>query len=206
MNILISSAVMSAILWSPVANAWTNTTSGPGPQQIVDGGPGAQATSKSKARATSNSRSEATGGQANASVTNNVGGGGSGGGGGGGGLGITVPEGLGMANCGGGIGLGGLGLGGGGSGGGTLFEFGDCKRMREISVLLALGYRQAAVNELCQIDRVKDAFGGTCPTEPQPTAIEANRRWGPDYCLTRNAGDANQHLECDQKGMLLPAR
>lgn len=59
--------------------------------------------------------------------------------------------------------------------GGTLWEFGDCKRMREVDALRKMAIEnkdspagklieQAALNELCQIDRIKDAFGGKCPT------------------------------------------
>lgn len=187
------------------AMAWDNKNNGHN-NQIVDGGPGAQANSRSSANAHANSQSRststggnATGGNANASGGSvSVGsiGGGNGSGSGGGGIALTVPDGIGNAPCGGGIGLGGLGLGGGGSGGGTLWEFADCKRMREASALLHMGFRQAAINELCQIDRVKDAFGGDCPVIDAPAGHTRSYSW--DWCGTRNAGDWNQHLECDR--------
>jgi hypothetical protein len=139
------------------------------------------------------------GGSSNVSI-NNAPTSGSGGGGDSynGGVALTVPGGYGNAPCGGGVGMGGLGLGGGGSGGGTLWEFGDCKRMRESSALLQLGYPDAALAELCQIDRVREAFGGKCP-EPKKAHLVLDTdaaKW--DYCFTRNAGDRNQHRECDR--------
>jgi hypothetical protein len=110
---------------------------------------------------------------------------------------IGVPSGYGNAPCGGGVSLGGVGMGGGGSGGGSLWEFGDCKRLRESAALRELGYPDAALAELCQIDRVRDAFGGTCPSGG--TSIQKTSSVYPyDYCATRNAGDKNQHLECDK--------
>lgn len=109
-----------------------------------------------------------------------------------GGLGITVPD-LGIgSSCGGGISIGGIGASGGGSGGGALWEFGECKIIREADALNKLGYPDAAVAELCQIDRVKEAFGGKCPS---PEGIQIG--YGRDYCFTRDAGDTNQHKECD---------
>lgn len=113
------------------------------------------------------------GGSSNVNVTNTVrSGNGGGSNNGGNAIGLTVPGGYGNAPCGGGIGLGGLGLSGGGSGGGTLWEFGDCKRMRESSALLQLGYPDAALAELCQIDRVREAFGGRCPGEPGAMMVQ----------------------------------
>jgi hypothetical protein len=154
-----------------------------------------QSATGGRARATGgNARaSGGKGGSSNVSVNNSVG---RSGGSDSGGIALTVPGGYGNAPCGGGIGLGGLGLSGGGSGGGTLWEFGDCKRMRESSALLQLGYPDAALAELCQIDRVRDAFGGKCPTPATVTDVYADTQ---DYCFTRNAGDVNQHRECDRK-------
>jgi hypothetical protein len=55
---------------------------------------------------------------------------------------------------------------------------------------------QGALNELCQIDRVKDAFGGRCPTLAM---LDLDTQAGKfDYCFTRDAGDLNQHRECDR--------
>lgn len=147
------------------------------------------ATSGSISGATS--RSTATGGSVGG-VNINAGNGGSGGGG----VYVTVPDGRGEAPCGGGISLGGVGLGGGGSGGGSLWEFADCKRMREADFLYKMGFQQAAVNEMCQIDRVKQAFGGQCPIIPTVPMSYGVITDPPDYCLTRNAGDRNQHKEC----------
>lgn len=135
-------------------------------------------------------------------VTNNVVAGGSGGGGwNSGGLSITVPDVGGNAPCGGGISIGGLSLGGGGSAGGGLWEFGDCKRIREAAALDHMGYRLEAVRELCQIDRVKDAFGGKCPAlPPQPDPVNADtqtKNW-PDWCYTYDAGKDTQHWQCDK--------
>ena len=120
-----------------------------------------------------------------------------------GGLSITVPDGAGNAPCGGGIGLGGLGLGGGGSGGGTLWEFGDCKRVRESAILRAMAretgdrrLEQGALNELCQIDRIKEAFGGDCPSLTSVEAVDLPKKYKFDYCYTASPGELIQHREC----------
>lgn len=126
----------------------------------------------------------ATGGKSSVSIGNV----GNGGGGVGSSIGLTVPGGYGSAPCGGGVGLGGLGLSGGGSGGGTLWEFGDCKRMRESSALLQLGFPDAALAELCQIDRVREAFGGKCPGAP--VAVERAHYDYPNWCID-HAHDVN---------------
>lgn len=136
---------------------------------------------------------------------------GSSGGGVGNGPALYVPDGLGQAPCGGGIGLGAFGGVSGGSGGGTLWEFRDCKIMREAGLLRTIAHNtpglpkhdvhridQAALNEVCQIGRVLEAFGGKCPTLYQGSTevdIDADKN---DYCFTRNAGDRNQHRECDR--------
>ena len=200
----------AVLLMASPAMAWTNTNHGHN-NQIVDGGPGAQANSSAKAKASSHSSSHATGGNANAtggaaSVTNNVAmGSGNGSGSVGSAPTIFVPEGAGQAPCGGGIGLGGVGLTGGGSGGGSLFEFGDCKRMREAKFLNDLGVQvgsrdliQASLNEMCQIGRVLEAFGGKCPHIYAEKTVVVTRKYPFDYCETRDAGDVNQHLECDR--------
>lgn len=60
-NVLITAAMLA--IATPPAWAWTNTTNGPGPQQIVDGGPGAQATASARAGAVARGgRASATGG------------------------------------------------------------------------------------------------------------------------------------------------
>lgn len=193
--------IMLAALSAP-ALAWTARTGGSGPQAIGQDGGSASAQGQRQSQSSqSNSAASATGGSArssaqgggggNSSVTNSV----SGGAGYNGGVGLTVPGGYGNAPCGGGLGLGGLGLSGGGSGGGTLWEFSDCKRMRESAALRDLGYPGAALAELCQIDRVRDAFGGHCPSAHLVLDTDAGAN---DYCFTRNAGDKNQHLECDR--------
>lgn len=205
-RVLIALPLMAALATQP-AFAWDYIQNGGG-QQIGDGATGTQnnnrASSRSNANAKassnsfSNSSSSAKGGSARASGGNvSIGSVGSGSGSGGGYVGaITTPDGYGNAPCGGGIGLGGGGGFGGGSGGGTLWEFSDCKRMRESSALRALGYPDAALAELCQIDRVKEAFGGTCPTHEVQRVTTTDA--GPyDYCFTRDAGDRNQHKECD---------
>lgn len=118
---------------------------------------------------------------------------------------LYVPDGSGRADCGGGVGLG-AAAGASASGGGTLWEFGDCKRMREAAMLRAISaetgdprFEQAALNELCQIDRVKQAMGGSClQLAERQSVIEFDaHKW--DYCWTRNAGDKNQHYECTRK-------
>lgn len=71
MKLTLLSAVAALSLASVPAFAWTNTNNGPGPKQIVDGGPGAQATggkavststSTAISAAAANSASRATGG------------------------------------------------------------------------------------------------------------------------------------------------
>ncbi len=201
MRRLLAALPLIATLATP-AYAWDYIQNGKG-QQIGDGASGVQnnnrATARSSARASSNatSSSSATGGSARASGGSvNIGSVGGGVSNGGYMPSITVPDGYGNAPCGGGVGLGGVGGFGGGSGGGTLWEFGDCKRMRESAALRALGYPDAALAELCQIDRVREAFGGKCPSSEVVATVDA----GPnDYCFTRNAGDVNQHKECDGK-------
>lgn len=203
MTLALAMSVPTLPIW---ANPVQKNTGNGSPNQAQVYGDGSAAQSQS-AKSRSTSRSSATGGTAtggnatggSSSVINQVSGGG---GSAGGGLGLSVPEGFGMANCGGGVGLGGLGLSGGGSAGGSLFEFGDCKRMREASFLLGMGYRQAAINELCQIGRVLEAFGGTCPTIEAATVVQPEADttvYNGDYCMTRNAGDKDQHRECDHQ-------
>ena len=87
MKTTVSTIAILAMMATP-ALAWTNTTNGNGPQQIVDGGPGAQATSA--ARSTSNAtggNARATGGNASASGGTGYGGAGGNGYGGQGGRG-----------------------------------------------------------------------------------------------------------------------
>lgn len=183
------------------AYAWNNTISGNG--QIVDGGPGAQANQRQNQHQMQHQNQHQTQRATGGNVTNNItegGGYGSGSGGGntvnnGGGF-LTVPNLAGQASCSGSVTLGFLGTQAGGSGGG-MWEFHDCKAVREADTLFAMGYKTQAVALLCQqIDRVKEAFGGSCPGSQSETtqAITANV---PDYCFTRNAGDKNQHRECD---------
>jgi hypothetical protein len=79
--------------------------------------------------------------------------------------------------------------------------------LREAAGLASLGLRDIAFAELCQqIDRVRQANGGACPgdtvTPAQAPPPKVTEDWHTtvyraDYCDTRNAGDANQHRECD---------
>ena len=184
------------------AFAWNGTNNGNG--QLVEQGTAVQNSARAHANASAGASAigiggaGGRGGSASARGGSSYSGGSSttvqGSGNTSGGLGITTPEGFGVASCGGGIGLSGLGLGGGGSGGGTLWEFQECKIIREANALHMLGQDAAAVAELCEIDRVRKAFGGTCPSQ-QTTSIDVDDR--PDFCFTRNAGDKNQHRECD---------
>lgn len=204
-------AVGVAMLCASPAMAWTNINKGPGPKSISDGSGSAQAQQQGQKQAQGQAQrqSATAGAAASAAAAGGSGGqGGSGGtvgnitagGSGGGGLALAVPDGLGMAPCGGGISLGGLGLGGGGSGGGSLWEFADCKRIREAHLLQAWGFHQAAVNELCQIDRVLQAFNGKCPTLDQPRLTLKTDDGRPDWCGTVSAGDPGQHPECSTVG------
>lgn len=189
-------AVLAFCVSAAPALAWNNTQTGH-QNQIVDA-TGSQAQQQ---RATGG-RATATGGN----VTNNVTGGGMGGYGFGGPT-ITVPDIATAAPCGGGLSLGGVGLGGGGSGGGNLWEFADCKRIREANMLRAIAretnnpvIEQGALNELCQIDRVKRAFGGSCPQVERPHKVVLKRMgdW-PDWCYTASAGERMQHFECARR-------
>lgn len=201
-----AAALIAATMLTGPAMAWDYVQNGPG-QQIGDNASGVQNnTSQRQGQAqgqrqtATGGNARATGGKSNVSVTNSVR---SGGGGVGGGIGLTVPGGYGNAPCGGGIGLGGLGLSGGGSGGGTLWEFADCKRMRESSALLQLGFPDAALAELCQIDRVRDAFGGRCPGEvgavmvklPEPPVVvpapSPRKHWATVPCHLPRYRDAS---------------
>ena len=192
-----TAALVAATMLTAPAYAWDYNQYGSG-QQIGDNASGVQNNTSQRqgqtqgqsqsSRSTSgaSARSTATGGRGGSggSVIANVG---NGGGSGGNAIGLTVPGGYGNAPCGGGIGLGGLGLSGGGSGGGTLWEFGDCKRMRESSALLQLGYPDAALAELCQIDRVREAFGGRCPGEPGAVMVQMPTPPEPEYQPIRMA-------------------
>ena len=81
------SAIALLAMMAP-AMAWTNTTNGNGPQQIVDGGPGAQATSAARSNANATGgNARATGGNATASGGTAYGGAGGNGYGGAGGQG-----------------------------------------------------------------------------------------------------------------------
>lgn len=186
------------------ACAWTGTNTGSG--QLVEQGAAQQQRQTATGGAAS---SVATGGSARSSSKSTANGGRGGNvsigsvssGSSGGGVSstpvVTVPDGYGNAPCGGGIGIGGAGLGGGGSGGGTLWEFTDCKRMRESAALRSLGQPLAALRELCQIDRVREAMGGACP-EAAPVSAPAAppERYRFDYCYTASAGELRQHREC----------
>lgn len=187
---------LALLMATTSAYAWTAKTGGSGPQAIGQDGGSATAQAQRQGQI-QKTRNTAKGGSSNVNVNNSVTSGGGTNGAVVGDLAVTTPEGFGNAPCGGGIGLGGLGLSGGGSGGGTLWEFGDCKRMRESSALRSLGYPDAALAELCQIDRVREAFGGKCPTHDVATVTDVNGD-KPDYCFTRNPGDVNQHRECDR--------
>jgi hypothetical protein len=170
------------MLASP-ALAWNGTNTGSG--QLVEQGTAIQnhtsSRSYSNAHANSSSRSSATGGNVSLGSgvgSNSVGVAPS----------ITVPGGYGNASCGGGIGLGGIGLGGGGSGGGTLWEFHNCKVIREAAALQALGQAATAVKLLCeQIDDVRHAMGGHC---------DQIYKAPPDWCFTASPGERLQHEEC----------
>ena len=207
-NILLSGAVLAlltapALAWdtppAPVANAASHSSARAA----------AHATATSRSQSRSNSSSISAGGSATGGTANATGGsvlvtGSNGGGSGGvGPLGNFVPDGTGQAPCGGGLGAGGAGLSLGAGIGGTIFEFGDCKRLREVTALRAIAHEtrdprveQAALNELCQIDRVKEAFGGHCPIVGTTIVTDVNADKN-DYCFTRNAGDLDQHRECD---------
>lgn len=197
--------VLAVLLSAAPALAGYNTNTEPVPKQIVDGGHGAQATARSGAFSSAASQSKASvGNVSGGSVTggnvtvSNSNGGGTGGGGRGGGDNylVTTPDGRGMAPCGGGLGLGAVLA----SFGGTLWEFQDCKIIREAAMLKSWGYHDAAIAELCQIGRVKDAFGGTCPSVGQPAAPPITRTgYRYDYCYTRSPGDKDQHKECENR-------
>lgn len=208
----LTAALLAATMLTTSAYAWTAQTNGPGPQAIGQDGGSATAQSQHQGQKQSQvskggkggaggaggqggnaTGGKARGGTSNVSVNNSASSGG--GGSSGGGVFLSIPDGRGEAPCGGGIGLGGGGSSAGGGVGGTLWEFGDCKRMRESAALERLGYTDAAVAELCQIDRVREAFGGTCPSPRLALDTDAGK-W--DYCFTRNAGDLNQHRECDR--------
>jgi len=176
------------ILCATTAMAWDNTQTGR-QNQIVDS-PNSQAQQQTarggNARSTSSSTGGSGGNVSGISVSNGQSGNG---------VFLSIPDGRGEAPCGGGIGLGGGGSNAGGGVGGTLWEFRDCKIMREANTLDRMGYHQAAINELCQIDRIREAFGGSCPHPETVIDVDAGKR---DYCFTRNAGDLNQHRECDR--------
>jgi hypothetical protein len=143
-----------------------------------------------------------TGGTARATGGNGYGGAGYGGstsvtvqGGGGNNAGtgpaIFLPSLAGNASCGGSISLGGIGSSAGASGGG-MWEFHDCKVAREAAELHALGRPDLALRLMCQqIDRVKEAMGGSCDA-PVPQTVASK----PDYCWTASAGEMRQHKEC----------
>ena len=150
------------------AMAWDKTQSqhqGQSQHQAAYGGAGGSATGGNATSTSAGGNAAAAGG-----TGGNGGNGGSGGsvsvsgvGNNGGGFGIALPSLFSGSSCSGSLSLGFVSVGGGGGGGGG-WEFTECKIMREANALLQLGYRQAAVNELCQIDRVRQAFGGRCPT------------------------------------------
>lgn len=205
MKHLLIAATLLATGISPAFSWDYNQTNGHGNQQVGDGATGLQSNQRqgqSQAQAQSqgqrqSAHANATGGSSNVNVSNNSGGGG----GYGGGVFLSIPDGRGEAPCGGGVGLGGGGSSAGGGVGGTLWEFGDCKRLRESKMLHDWGYPDAALAEMCQIDRVKEAFekvGRQCPS-PAAVAEPVTTKYPFDYCGTRNAGDKNQHLECVKK-------
>lgn len=169
--------LMAAACLLPMhAYAWDYNQYGPG-QQIGDNASGVQnnnrananANAAASARSASKSTAGATGGSVNIGSAGNSSGGSF--------VGFNNPGGGGMASCGGGLGLGGIGLGGGGSAGGSIFEFRDCKVLREAAELANLGHADIGTIEICQqIDRVREAFGGTCPTLTPPIIAQSQPR------------------------------
>jgi hypothetical protein len=104
---------------------------------------------------------------------------------------IFLPSLAGNASCGGSISLGGIGPAAGASGGG-MWEFFQCKAVREANMLQQLGRPDLALALMCQqIDRVKEAMGGSCDA-PVPQTVASK----PDYCWTASAGEVKQHREC----------
>lgn len=224
----IVTAICLASMIATPSYAGNNKQSGSGPKHMIDGGPGAQANVRNTVRnkadggAGGNGGNGGAGGAATATAggsanarSGNISIGSLGGGSDrdGGGNTLYVPDGAGQAPCGGGLGLGIFGSASAGSGGGTLFEFGDCKRIREFAAIRAVAnntpglsdadrarLNQGALAELCQIGRVLDAFGGACPTLYQTRLTVETSKYPFDYCETRHAGDVNQHLECDHVG------
>lgn len=201
----LATAVSLFALIAGPAMAWDTPPPAPAPTTTNMGGNGGNASQHQRqgqqqtARGGS-ARSSSTGGTSSASNNGSnvsvVSGGGNSGGGQG--VYLSIPDGHGEAPCGGGIGLGGGGSSAGGGFGGTLWEFGECKIMRESAALDRMGYRDEAVAELCQIDRVRKAFGGKCPAKPEAHLALDTTTYPYDWCGTRNAGDASQHRECDR--------
>lgn len=208
------------------AFAWDNTNTGPGPNQIVDGGPGSQANATGGAGGTGyggaggagygyggngyatggTSHSHATGGNAQggnsaSSQTVNIGGSGNGN------VEAPAPD-LVLGSVAGGTNgcLGGIGFGGAGRPGGGLFsytwEMHDCRMRQTGQMLWNVGYHAEALRVWCKISEVREAFKGTpqqCPADgpvPAPAPVQRVVTYAPDWCYTASPGERRQHEEC----------
>lgn len=201
---MIRTVLVLTMLASTPAMAWPT----PPVTTNVHGGAGGNAAARSTARSTAIAQGTASAatGASTSSVTLSGVGGSSTPPGARVGPSVFVPDGSGQAPCGGGIGLGAGALSSGGAGGGTLWEFGDCKRMRESAALRSLAVetgdarlQQAALNELCQIDRIREAFGGHCPVigERTPTVEPARAQYRyPAWCRTSGGVWLSDLPEC----------
>lgn len=192
--------ILAALLFATPAFAWTNTNNGHN-NQIVDGGPGAQANARGgaggKATATGG-RSSATGGTAtggSSNVSNNVV------------LGIRsdgsgsynrAPD-VNLPSIGGGgmdcptvgFGAGGSGLGGGG-GIGPSWISSDCNKRRVASLLASLyGPAVARAYAEANIDGVKEAVAAA--------GVNEHVEYPYDWCWTRDAGNKHQREVCEGK-------
>lgn len=189
--------IAALALLSTPAFAWTNTNNGHN-NQIVDGGPGAQANAKGGHGGAGGS---ATGGNASGGSSTATGGNvaisGLPGGISGRAPDITVAPGFasGMDCPTVGFGAGGSGLGGGG-GFGPSWISSDCNK-RKVAALLAELYSTEVARAYVEanIPGVREAVIAVTP--PQPTRQTTIRVYSYDWCRTRNAGDRNQHRECE---------
>lgn len=202
-----SLAVVLLLAAGSPAWAWTNTNKGPGPKQIVDGGPGAQATATARgglggAGGTGGSGGSAISTGGNASATGNsvsvVNGGSSGGGGdsrrapdialpsvGGGGMDCPTV----------GFGAAGSGLGGGGGIGPSWISSRCDHRKYAMDVIQPLLGRKAAIAYLQSVEPDVDdfvkAWQARAPAaQPQPVVPPV-----PSWCLTASPRERYAHKE-----------
>lgn len=205
---VVASVAIAAMLWCSPAHAWNNTNSGPGPKQIVDGGPGAQATSRASAGAAAVSGSRSTGGNANVSISNTVGGGAGAGVGGGSGDGwghmpvatAVAPSFYGASPCtGGSAGVAGQAPVFGLSFGGQQMDV-SCQALRAEGSPIAMAvlcrdsreYRAARsdIGQPCAQDRPQAPVVQAVAVTP----VQPMRR--PDWCLTASQAERARHVEC----------